>query len=95
MAQNTLAPPPDKPGPRIKIFVNGRGLPARRGVSVMAALQAAGYDIGHLGHGPESPRQIFCGMGTCYECRVTINGLPDRRACMTATEENMEIVFDR
>ncbi|MBU2666166.1 (2Fe-2S)-binding protein [Actinoplanes bogorensis] len=27
------------------------------------------------------PRGVFCGIGVCHDCLVTINGLPDVRAC--------------
>ncbi len=95
MIMNTPAARPDGQGPDIKIFVNGRLLLVRPGVSVMAALIAGGYSIGHHAQLPAAQWHIFCGMGTCCECRVTINGLPDRRSCMTAVEENMEIVLDQ
>src|SRR5205807_2635334 len=28
------------------------------------------------------PRGIFCGIGACYDCLVTIDGVPDQRACL-------------
>jgi succinate dehydrogenase/fumarate reductase-like Fe-S protein len=37
---------------------------------------------------------MFCGMGICYECLVTINGVPGQRACMCRVEPGMEIVLD-
>ncbi len=33
-------------------------------------------------------------MGVCQECRVTVDGMPDRRACMTPVREGMEVVTD-
>jgi NADH dehydrogenase/NADH:ubiquinone oxidoreductase subunit G len=36
-------------------------------------------------------RGPFCGMGVCYECLVTVNGVPKQRSCMTEVEDNMEI----
>ena len=29
-----------------------------------------------------TPRGVFCGMGVCQECVVTVDGVPSRRACM-------------
>jgi sarcosine oxidase subunit alpha len=40
------------------------------------------------------PRGIFCGMGVCYDCLVTIDGVPNQRACMTLVEDRMEIRID-
>ncbi len=36
----------------------------------------------------------FCGMGVCQECRVTVDGRPDQRACMTEVREGMEVETD-
>lgn len=33
------------------------------------------------------PRGVLCGMGICFECRVTVEGIPHRRACMEMVEE--------
>jgi sarcosine oxidase subunit alpha len=30
-------------------------------------------------------------MGICFECRVTVNGVPHRRACLETVTEGMEI----
>jgi len=37
------------------------------------------------------PRAPFCGMGTCFECRVEINGQIHQRSCQVMCEANMEI----
>lgn len=38
-----------------------------------------------------SPRGPFCGMGICYECLVTINGIPNIRACQTYVTDGMQV----
>jgi sarcosine oxidase subunit alpha len=30
-------------------------------------------------------------MGTCHECRVTVDGVPHRRACLEIVREGMEV----
>ncbi len=37
------------------------------------------------------PRGPLCGMGICFECRVTIDGRPHCRACQTEAREGMKI----
>jgi aerobic-type carbon monoxide dehydrogenase small subunit (CoxS/CutS family) len=37
------------------------------------------------------PRGPLCGMGICFECRVTIDGHPHCRACQTEAVEGMRI----
>mgnify|MGYP001007716014 CR=1 FL=1 len=36
-----------------------------------------------------APRAIYCNIGHCFECRVTVNQAQGVRACMTPIEENM------
>ena len=40
------------------------------------------------------PRTPICGMGTCFECRVTIDGQPHQRSCQTLCREGMEVRTD-
>ena len=77
---------------RITISVNGLAVPAYTGESVHAALQAGGFQI--LRRAGQEPRGLFCGMGVCYECLVTVNGCPGQRACMTPVQDRMEIELD-
>lgn len=36
-----------------------------------------------------APRAIYCNIGHCFECRVTVNEGEVLRACMTPIENNM------
>lgn len=36
-------------------------------------------------------RAALCGMGTCYECRVTIDGVAHQRACVRECLEGMRV----
>jgi predicted molibdopterin-dependent oxidoreductase YjgC len=36
-------------------------------------------------------RGPVCGMGICFECRVTINGQPHRRSCQAYCESGMVV----
>ncbi|HZD57420.1 MAG TPA: (2Fe-2S)-binding protein, partial [Anaerolineales bacterium] len=43
-------------------------------------------------HSPQGgPRGLFCGMGVCFECLVTIDDLPGQRACLTTVRPGMRI----
>lgn len=37
------------------------------------------------------PRGPLCGMGICFECRVTIDGQLHRRSCQVLCEQGMEV----
>lgn len=81
-------------GAKIKIVVNGQACTAYEGETVHAALLAAGCRVLRKTAKSGQPRGIFCGMGVCYDCLVTINGIPNQRACMTLVEDRMEIKVD-
>jgi sarcosine oxidase subunit alpha len=83
-------------GTPVTIRVNGKAVAARCGETLFAALIAAG--IRTLRHPvkdhTKTARGGFCGMGVCQECRVTVDGMPDRRACLTEVRDGMEVVTD-
>lgn len=77
--------------PAIHIRVNGRSIEATPGETVLAALTAAGFKVLKKSNVRGEARGPFCGMGVCFECLVTINGVPKQRSCMTEVEDNMAI----
>ena len=64
----------------VPILVNGRRVEAIPGETVLAALTAAGFRVLKRSNVRGQARGAFCGMGVCYECLVTINGVPKQRA---------------
>ena len=36
-------------------------------------------------------RAPYCLMGTCFECLMEINGIPNRQACMMAVKDGMTV----
>jgi hypothetical protein len=38
-----------------------------------------------------APRGLFCGMGVCFDCLVTVDGRSGVRACITAASEGMTV----
>ncbi|WP_150462692.1 (2Fe-2S)-binding protein [Nesterenkonia ebinurensis] len=37
------------------------------------------------------PRGLFCGIGVCFDCLVTVNGEASLRACLIPAEDGMVI----
>ena len=81
-------------GGQVTVLVDGRPIKAYAGETLFAALLAAGVHTLRTSEMDQTKtvRGGFCGMGVCQECRVTVNGLPDQRACMTEVREGMEVV---
>ncbi len=67
-------------GPRVSIRVDGRALQVPEGRTLGAALLDRGIRV--LRHSPSGAegRGLFCAMGVCFECLVTVDGSPARRA---------------
>ena len=40
------------------------------------------------------PRGPLCGMGICFECRVTIDGEEHCRSCQTVCKDGMDVRTD-
>ena len=59
-----------------------------------AALTAAGIKGLRRTRSGEA-RGVFCGMGVCYECLVTVDGRPGQRACMTRVRDGMSVAAHR
>lgn len=81
-------------GEEVTLFVNGKAVKAHRGETVHAALLAAGYRALRKSKTGAELRGFLCGMGACYECLVTINGIADQRSCMRLVEDGMEVRID-
>ncbi len=78
---------------KITFLVNGKPTEARQGETIHAALICAGYRQFRKSK-TNQPRGVFCGMGICYECLVTIDNGPRKQACATIVEEGMEVEID-
>ena len=65
-------------------------LPARLGESVAAALIASGRYAFRTTRGT-GERGVFCGMGVCSECAVTIDGRSGQLACMVKVAPGMTV----
>ena len=75
---------------RLRFQWNGQPIEARPEDSIAAALTQAGIrTFGTSRTGRE--RGLFCGMGACQECLVTIDGNRSQRACMTEVRADMAV----
>ena len=80
---------------KISITVEGRSLEVLEGDILAAALWASGFIS--LGHNPSdgSHRGMYCGIGHCYECRVTVDGVEDVRSCLIPVREGMQVSLQK
>ncbi|NIK56041.1 FAD-dependent oxidoreductase [Kribbella shirazensis] len=65
----------------VDVTVDGEAVVADAGQTVAAVLLANGSDTWRTTRVHNRPRGIFCGIGACHDCLITVNGLADVRAC--------------
>jgi aerobic-type carbon monoxide dehydrogenase small subunit (CoxS/CutS family) len=68
---------------RFRFEFDGHAVEAEPGQSIGAALINAGYRSWRSTRTGGAPRGIFCGIGICFDCLVTVDGRPNNRACLT------------
>jgi predicted molibdopterin-dependent oxidoreductase YjgC len=78
-------------GRRVHLTVGGQPIEAYEGETVAAALTASGQRVFRHTVPGGQPRGIFCGIGVCFDCLVTVDGQPNVRACVTPVCEGMQI----
>jgi sarcosine oxidase subunit alpha len=77
----------------LRVWVNGREVNVPHGTSVAAAVLRAGVGAFRTSVTGE-PRGPLCGMGICFECRATIDGVPHRRTCTLLARGGMKVRTD-
>jgi sarcosine oxidase subunit alpha len=82
-------------GAPVSIHVDDRVVRAFEGESVLAALWANGVRTLHMTARTHEPRGFFCGMGICFDCLVTIDGVVNVRACVEPVRDGMQITLQR
>lgn len=73
----------------LELSIDGQPLRVAQGTTVAAALMASGDQCSRTSVSGQR-RAPLCGMGTCQECRVTIDGLR-RLACQTLCRDGMHV----
>lgn len=80
-----------RPGPAFTLMFDGREIEALPGRTVAAALWAAGVVSWRGTRGTGRPRGVFCGIGVCFDCLVTVDGRPNLRACLVPAEPGADV----
>ena len=74
----------------ISINFNGVTYRGFKGQSIAALLFSCGIrGLRNCKNGEE--RGVFCGMGVCYDCTVSINGINGKRACIEPAIDGLDV----
>jgi sarcosine oxidase subunit alpha len=77
----------------ITLYINDEEISVEDGTTVAAAILASGVEIFRRSVGG-APRGPICGMGICFECCVTINGVSLQRSCTLMAADGMRVTTD-
>ncbi|MDT0345149.1 (2Fe-2S)-binding protein [Streptomyces litchfieldiae] len=75
----------------VRIFFEDRELTARADQSVGGALVGNGITAWRTTRGEGRPRGLFCGIGMCFDCLITVDGRPGQRACLVPVRDGMRL----
>jgi predicted molibdopterin-dependent oxidoreductase YjgC len=74
-----------------RITVDGQPMTGRNGEPIAAALMANGIDICRAMPDSGESRGVFCGVGRCSDCLMTVDGVLNVRTCVTPIVDGMRI----
>ncbi|WP_018157908.1 (2Fe-2S)-binding protein [Demetria terragena] len=74
---------------RITLTLNGSELTGRAGQSIGSVLTEQGVRSWRTTRNGGRPRGLFCGIGVCFDCLITVDGRPNQRACLVTAEDGM------
>ncbi len=74
----------------IAITVDGETVTGAAGQTVAGVLLAAGR-LSWRTTRSAAPRGVFCGIGACFDCLLTVNGVADVRACRRRAADGDEV----
>ncbi|MET9560035.1 (2Fe-2S)-binding protein [Streptomyces tauricus] len=75
-----------RPEPSFTVTFDDRELAVLPGQTIAAVLWSAGVVSWRTARGSGEPRGVFCGIGVCFDCLLTVNGRPNQRACLVRAE---------
>jgi hypothetical protein len=78
-------------GREVQIVVDGAAVAAFEGESVAAALLAAGRRGLRVASRRGEPRGMYCGIGLCFECVMTVDEGRRVRTCLTPVRDGMRV----
>ena len=75
---------------RVRLSIDGVPAEVASGSTVAAAILSAGKTAFRRSVSGE-PRAPLCGMGICFECRVTVDGAAHCRSCQMLCADGMKV----
>ncbi len=90
-----MSEPPEPSEQPVHITVDGQPLTGVNGQSIGGVMMAAGIRSWRSTAHTNAPRGIFCGIGVCFDCLVSVDGVRDVRACQRQAREGDVVELQR
>jgi len=85
----------DVKGPTVTVTIEDKEITVPASETVAAALLAEGFAYTRTTPVSGALRTPYCLMGTCFDCLVEIDGIPNRQACQTRVRDGMRIKIQK
>lgn len=79
----------------VTILVDGAPVTGVLGQTLAGVMLSAGIEGWRHTSVGDRPRGVFCGIGVCFDCIATVNGLSDVRACQRRAQEGDIVTLQR
>ncbi len=76
-------------GKPVEFFLDGKPVRAYEGETIAGALMNAGCFISRTID--QQPLGVYCNIGVCYSCVMTVNGMPNVQICKTLVWEGCRV----
>lgn len=77
---------------RIRVTLDGEAVAGRAGQTIAGVLIASGRTAWR--DAQTGGRGVFCGIGVCHDCLITVNGIEGVRACQRTACDGDELVSE-
>ncbi len=78
-----------KRGEQIEFYFDGQPLKAFKGETIAAALMASGHTVARTID--SQPLGVYCNIGVCHSCLMTVNGVKSVRTCRAQVTEGCKV----
>lgn len=75
----------------VLFMFDGKPMEGYEGEPIASALHAAGVAALRHSHRLGRPRGLFCAIGNCSSCLMTVDGVPNVRVCVEPLKEGMQV----
>lgn len=76
-------------GEPVEFFLDGKPVQAYEGETIAGALMSAGCFVSRTID--QKPLGVYCNIGVCHSCVMTVNGTPNVRICKTLVSQGCRV----